>query len=126
MLAALIAQLFPFAEDNLPDRYIMLYPDGFSIFMINRRIKELRFHRPGYTFRGKLRVGSTLEEVLKVLGPPTETVSGRKNTFKDGVLYKDIDGRKGHCYYARCDKGVRMFFLDNKVNALYVTRTSPE
>ena len=48
-------------------------------------------------------------------------VEGEKNLFEDGVLYKDIDGRKGHCYYARSDHNVRLWFLDYKIIAIYMT-----
>jgi len=50
-------------------------------------------------------------------------VQGENNKFEDGVLYKDIDGRKGHCYYARHDQDVRLWFLDYKIIAIYMTRS---
>ncbi|HUW19201.1 MAG TPA: S8/S53 family peptidase [Sedimentisphaerales bacterium] len=114
-----------FTKDNLPDRYLMRYPNGFGVLVVRERIEELRHHGPGtgYLWRGKLRVGSSIEEVLEVVGRPTETVEGGPVGFKDGVLYRDIDGRKGHCYYARTHQRVRFFFADNKVAALYVTRS---
>ena len=112
-----------FDENDLPDRYIMSYPAGFSVFMFNNLIREIRFREPGYVFNDTIQVGSTLDEVLEHLGPPTETIVGKKIEFKDGVLYKDIDGTKGYCYYHRSDKLVRMFFKDYKAIALFVTRT---
>lgn len=112
-----------FEKSNLPDRYILVYPDGFRIFMMNGRIVEHRHEGPdGYIWRGKLQVGSSLEEVLKVVGRPKKTVVGQPNKFEDGVLYKDIDGKEGGCYYGRERKGVRFFFRDYKVSALYVSR----
>jgi hypothetical protein len=66
-------------------------------------------------------LGSTLDEVLQALGPPSETVVGKPLGFDAGVLYKDIDGTKGYCYYARPDQNIRCFFMDDKVKALYVT-----
>lgn len=112
-----------FERSNLPDHYILVYPDGFHILMMNGRIVELRHEGPdGYIWQGKLRVGSSLEEVLEVVGRPEKTVVGQPNTFKDGVLYKDIDGKEGDCYYCSERKGVRFFFRDYKVTALYVTR----
>lgn len=113
-----------FEKSNLPDRYILVYPDGFSIFMMNGRIVELRHEGPdGYIWQGKLQVGSSLEEVLKVVGGPEKTVIGQPNKFEDGVLYKDIDGKEGSCYYGSEKNGVRFFFRDYKVSALYVTRS---
>ncbi len=112
-----------FKKSNLPDRYILVYPDGFSVFMMNGRIAELRHEGPdGYIWQGKLRFGSSLEEVLKVAGEPEKTVTGQPNKFEDGVLYKDIDGKEGYCYYGSERNGVRFFFKDYKVSALYVTR----
>jgi len=112
-----------FTEDNLPSTYIAAYPNGFRVVMSRGKISELRFERPGagYVYQGKLRVGSSLDEVLKVVGQPTEIVEGQPSRLADGILYKDIDGRKGHCYYARSDRGIRMFFSDYKIAALYVT-----
>jgi len=110
-----------FQKGNLPRQYILSYPDRFDIFMRDGKIIELRYYNPGYIVQESLQVGSSLEDVLKVLGPPVETIEGKKNEFKDGILYKDIDGMKGNCYYGRVDKGVRLFIKDNKVVALYVT-----
>jgi hypothetical protein len=111
-----------FEKDKLPGRYIMIYPGGFRIFMLRGRIHELRYYEPGYRFLGKFQVGSPLEDVVKAIGRPGKTVVGKPNEAKNGVLYKDIDGKEGFCYYAREKKGVRCFFVDYKVNALYVSR----
>ncbi len=115
-----------FTEDNLPSVYIAAYPGGFSVFMSRGKVSELRFEEPGvgYVFRGKLKLGSSLDEVLEVLGQPTETVTGGElQVAKDGVLYKDINDRKGHCYYSRKEQGIRLFFFDYNVTALYLTST---
>jgi len=117
-----------FKREQLPQRYIMFYPAGFRVAMYSGRIGELRFERPGlgYVFDGKLKLGSSLEDALKVLGPPTETVTGEKCGFKNRILYRDIDGRVGYGYYACQDRNVRMFFDDDKIIALYVTRPEPK
>jgi len=113
-----------FTKDNLPATYIAAYPNGFRVVMSGGRISELRHEGPdGYLWQGKLQVGSSLKQVLEVIGKPKQTVEGKRNESKDGVLYKDIDGKEGYCYYAHSDKGVRIFFLDYKVSALYVTRS---
>lgn len=113
--------------NDLPNSYIMSYSDGFSIFISTNRIVEVRFARVdvGYAFCGTIRIGSSLDDVLKVLGPPTETVTGQKVGWKDGVLYRDAEGSKGRGYYARSDQGVRIFFTNDRVMAFYVTRTEP-
>jgi hypothetical protein len=118
-----------FSKDNLPSTYIAIYPNGFCVVFSRGRINELRFEGPdsGYQFEGKLQVGSSLEEVLKVIGTPGEVVEGQAmpKIAKDGVLYKDIDRKKGYCYYGRADRSVRFFFADYKVSALYVTSRQP-
>jgi len=110
-----------FERDKLPDQYIINYPTGFSIFMVDGHVEELRFNRPGYKFQNKLQVGATVEETFDILGPPLETVQGRPEKFKEGVLYKDIDGRKGYCYYQNAGQNIRLFFGEYKIIAMYIT-----
>jgi hypothetical protein len=114
-----------YTRDNLPSHYLMVYPDKFTIHMAGSKIVELRYSQPGYFFRDKLQVGSTLEDVLKVVGEPKETVEGKEvkgneSEFKGGILYTNLDGKKGDCYYPRPDQKVRFIFEDNKVRELYV------
>lgn len=116
-----------YGPNDLPDRYIMNYSDGFSIYIAFAHIAEIRFQGVdvGYAFRDTIRIGSTVDDVLKVVGPSTETVTGQKVGWQDGVLYRDIEGMKGRGYYARSDQGVRIFFMNDRVTALYITRTDP-
>ena len=110
--------------DNLPRRFIVVYPGSFHVYMRDNQIVELR-HGEGstYVWAGKLHNGSTLEEALAILGPPVQTVTGQKNTFENKVLYRDIDGQRGHDYYHRADQKVRVWFWDDKVIAIYMTRS---
>jgi len=109
-----------FRKDSLPMVYIARYPNGFSVVVERGKIVELRHEgQDGYLFRGKLQIGSSLDEVLDVVGRPAGVIEKGPNEFKDGILYKDIDGTKGHCYYARKDQGFRCFFIDYKVSAIY-------
>jgi hypothetical protein len=114
-----------FTRENLPSVYLAVYPDDLQVFITDGKVIELRFESPdiGYVFRDKIRVGSSLEEVIRVVGEPIRTVTGEPQGWQDGVLYKDIDGTKGRCYYGRQDQAVRFFFWENKVVALYVTRS---
>jgi len=112
-----------FKKDNLPAIFIAAYPQDVNIVISNGTVDQIRFestHR-GYMFMGEVGVGSPLETVLDVVGRPKEIIENEPIGFKDGVLYKDIEGHKGACYYACSDKRVRMFFKDNKVVALYLT-----
>ncbi len=110
-----------FQREKLPPVYLAVYPDGFSIAMNNDRIIELRFTQPNYTFHNKLKVGSLLDEVLQLVGEPAEIVINQQLQGKDNVLYKDIDGRKGYCYYSLNNQNVRFFFSDYRISALYIT-----
>ncbi len=114
-----------FDKGNLPQSYIVRYPSDFSVFIRGGRVVELRYESNAidYLFHSRLKVGSSLEEVLNVVGQPKKIVEGGKNLCEDGVLYKDVEGRKGYCYYGRADQNVRFFFGDYKVTALYVTRS---
>jgi hypothetical protein len=115
-------------RDSLPKIYVMVYPNDFSVLMNGGRVGELRFGGPGagYAYQGKLRMGSSLEEALAVLGRPASTVEGAPIGGTDAVLYKDVGGKKGYCYYSRADRGIRLFFDDYKVVALCVMARQPQ
>ena len=109
-------------KNNLPEAFVANYPKGLDVFIHHGTVCELRAEGsgPGFTWRGKLRLGSTLEEVLQALGQPSQTIVGEPLDFAPNVLYKDIDGEPGRAYYARPDQHVRCFILNSKVNGLYV------
>jgi len=111
-----------FKKDDLPDNYIMRYPKGISVWMKETGLVEVRSEQPGpgCSYRDKIRLGSSLDDVLKVVGEPSDTITGKKLDFIEGVLYKDTDGKKGSGYYSRPDQNVRFFFWNNKVSALYI------
>lgn len=112
-----------FEKDTLPDTYLMEYPRRVRVLISGGLVGELRSEAPGpgFAWQGKLRLGSSLAEAEQVMGPPTETQVGKPLTFNAGVLYKDIEGKPGSCYYARPERNLRCFFEDYKVVALYVT-----
>ncbi|UCC97651.1 MAG: hypothetical protein JSW66_17625 [Phycisphaerales bacterium] len=111
--------------DNLPWRYVAVYPNGFHVLVVDGKVIELRHEGDGtgYVLGGKLKVGSELDEALAVLGRPREILHGQENRFEDGVLYQDIEGKRGYCYYSRADRDVRLWFADYKIAAIYVTRS---
>ena len=112
-----------FTKDDLPSIYITAYPYSFDVVMSSGKVSELRFEGPdaGYVFKNKIKIGSSLEEVLDVIGQPAETIISQPCDYRDGILYKDINSKNGHCYYSRRDQGVRMFFGNYKVANLYLT-----
>ena len=114
-----------YERDDLPvENYCVCYPNMFCIHMRFDWVMELRFNSPatGYVWTAGIHIGSSLNDVLDVL-PPAGTVIGQPNGWQDGVLYKDINGTTGYCYYHRADQNVRLFFTDYKVSCLYVTRS---
>jgi len=115
-----------FTKDNLPSTYIAAYySNKIHIMLSDGKVNEVRFEEldVGYVFRGKLKIGSSLKEALEVLGQPRKTVIGQPMGEEDAVLYKDMSGEKGCCYYSRKDQGIRLFFFNYKVKALYLTST---
>jgi hypothetical protein len=112
-------------KTNLPATYALIYPKGVQVVVSAGRVAELRSEEPGpgFTWHGKLHLGSSLDEVLEALGPPSRTVVGQALAWAPGVLYKDIAGDQGYCYYSRPDLHIRLFFRDYKVTALYVPVT---
>jgi beta-lactamase regulating signal transducer with metallopeptidase domain len=118
-----------FQPDALPATYWMFYPDGFSVWLSKGRINEIRHMRPSpYVYRGKLRIGSTLQETVDLLGAPDKTVTGEKATavLDDRVLYRDLNGQRGYDYYRRTDQNVVIFFREDKVSAIFMTRSDPD
>jgi beta-lactamase regulating signal transducer with metallopeptidase domain len=115
-----------FDKDNLPSRYVMIdVAKNFNVFIGNNHIVELRFEGPSdYVFGDGLVVGSPLEKAFEVLGKPKEIVDGQKNEFLENVFYKNIDGKKGYGYYAVPEKHVRIWVVDDRVKAIYLTRSN--
>jgi len=113
-----------FKKDDLPPIFAAVYPRGVYIVIYNGTVHEIRFESPRskYLFMGRIGIGSRLEDVLEVVGRPKEIIENEPIGFKDGVLYKDIEGRKGDCYYARSDRRVVIIFGDYKVANLCLTR----
>jgi len=115
-----------FSEGDLPDRYMMIYEDlGVNFAVGEYAIWEVRVHgNKDYSYEGKIRLGSSVEDVISFLGKPSETITGGQiNWSGNKVLYRDIEGRPGRCYIHYKDIGVRMFFLDYKVCALYLRKS---
>ncbi len=119
-----------FTKDNLPQVYVAIIKKGFSVVINNNKVAEIRFQAEeeiedytGYIYRDTVKVGSPMEDALKVLDTPIKVVDGEPCNYEDGVLYKDIDGKKGSGYYCLNKQGVRMFFAEGKVAAIYLMPT---
>jgi len=86
------------------------------------KIREIRVEgNDDYLYTGKIHLGSSLDEVISFFGEPSKIVTGGSiNCHTNKVLYKDIEGEIGRCYIDYKDVGVRMFFLNDEVCALYL------
>jgi len=119
-----------FTKDHLPDTYWMVYTNAVNVLIAHGKVTQLASLRPGpgFTWRSQLHLGSTLADVLKVVGPPTETLSGQSGTNLlgatlggyAGVLYDKIDGVPGTDLYWRPDQNLRFLFKNDQVTALLV------
>lgn len=109
-----------YTRDNLPRFYILKYPLKINIFMHNEYIIEIEINTAAFMFSNGLHIGSSLEQVLEKLGPPLQTKHGQSSDFKDSILYLDIGGEEGACYYSREDKGIRFYFKNNMVRSIYL------
>lgn len=114
-----------FSEGDLPNRYVMVYGDlGVNFAVGAYEVWEIRVHgNEDYSYEGKIHLGSSVEDVIAFFGEPSETITGGQIDWNNNkVLYKDIEGKTGYCYIHYKDIGVRMFFSDYKVFALYLTK----
>jgi len=114
-----------FPEGDLPDRYEMIYGDlGVSFAVSEYAVWEVRIHgNEDYSYEDKIRLGSSLDDVISFFGEPSETIAGEQiNRARDKVLYKDTKGNTGYCYIHYNDLGVRIFFSDYKVCMLYLRK----
>jgi hypothetical protein len=110
--------------NNLPSRYIMLYPAGVQVIVSADRVRAVVVFLPGYLWRNQIEVGTPIQDVFQVLGTPNKTVENAPSTElakaqkEDGILYKDIDGVEGTCLYYAPSQGVSLYFTDNRVRQM--------
>ena len=74
-------------------------------------------------YADKIQIGSTIKEVLKVVGKPKRIINNKEITWKDRVLYSDINGKKGHAFISYESFGVQFYFWDNKVSGISLFRS---
>jgi len=106
-----------YTKDNLPDNYSMAYPDKLKVCVRNKLVKELRYKKPGYPVYS-VEVGALFEQVFNAVGRPTETIRGESIEYKSGVLYMDIVGMTGCCYYKPVGKNVEYIFQNYRVEEI--------
>lgn len=107
-------------KDNLPTYYCMDYGNGNIVFIGNDRLIELRVHAPGnFIDPNGVSIGDSSYSVFKKIGKPISTVENRELSFKDSVYYKNYYDKAS--YYSVEKKGVRMFFYNDRISAIYIT-----
>ncbi len=108
-----------FDADNLPERYFASYPSGVSVFMAELSIEGIRFEEPGYVLRGSIEVGSAMDQVIEVLGPPDRTVR-----FDTTSSASDAGEAEGY-YYTQYDQAFRLIVSGNEVIAVDLLGSGP-
>jgi hypothetical protein len=113
--------------NSLPLTYGMFYPEGFSILISENRIAVVHIRRAGYLFEGEIGVGTSFDNVLKFFGPPDETIEStiRPKKVEAGVLYKDINGMRGKCFYKSKKYRAAVWIWDDKVFELTIVGHMP-
>ena len=90
---------------------------GYVIFTNDNGLKiisEMRMYQEdNFYCLGSLKIGSTLEEAVALLGEPSSTVDGVANDWEEDVLYKNIDGTTSRHYYNNSSNKIRVFFGEN-------------
>ena len=117
-----------YSEADLPDgHYIMAYEAGINLMMNGNVVREVRVESNGdYLYEDKIRLGSSLEDVVDFFGKPFEIVTGEPVDFRGNrVLHRDIRGETGYCYIHYRDMGIRVFFSGYRVRALYLGIPEP-
>lgn len=118
-----------FDKKKLPDGFMVSYPRGVQASIWKGKVWEWEaVGQPAFTYHGKLRLGSTVDEVLSEVGPPavtnygatTKEVAGQRLGGYGGTFYQDINGKPGFCYYWRPDQNVRFVFRKNVVTMLVI------
>jgi len=114
-------------KDNLPETYTMTYPGNFIVSIHKNQVMEWGSEQiPGYVFSDSIQIGSTLDDVLKEIGPSAKIVEGfddgrhgKKNIlYEDNVIYQNmnINERKGFCFHWYDSNGEKIkVYLDDNV-----------
>jgi hypothetical protein len=106
--------------------HLMLYyyNVNFYIGISGVNVKEIRLENlvTPYSYQSDLTFGSSPAAVTGKMGSPLATVTGQMNSWNDMTLYLDIEGQAGKGYISYHAAGVRFFFLENKIIAIYLYR----
>jgi RNA polymerase sigma factor (sigma-70 family) len=115
-------------KNHLPAAFLVTFPHGIQAFVWKNLVRKWEaVGKPGFSVNG-LHFGSTLDDVLAAVGPPTEIVTngngselaGRSVGGYGGIFYQDMDGKPGFDYYWRPDQNLRFIFRQEKVTEIVI------
>jgi hypothetical protein len=106
--------------NDLPNRFAMIYPSNVQIIVSGERVERVTIVNPGYRFRGTIEVGTSMEEVFNVLGPPRRTIDGAdysdiRNVTEDNVVFDRLGGVAGNAFYRNEAEGVALYCRQGRV-----------
>jgi serine protease AprX len=111
---------------------MIAYFGSISVFWHNteKTFREIRFadpHTP-YSFMNRIRIGATgMEDVFSILGQPLRRMQSREaGDGADRTLSTYIVDGEPYQYIMYVDAGVRMFFRNGKLGALYLFKPGSE
>jgi hypothetical protein len=110
--------------NRLPARHAMLYPAGFQVIVSDDRVQRIVFSLPGYLWRDKIEVGTPIQDVFEMLGPPSKTIENARTAQmtqlqqEDGVLFKGVYGMTGNCLLRFPSQGVSLYFTEDRVRQM--------
>ncbi len=115
-----------FNKTNLPSAFMADFAEGFTASVSAGRVQNLAVRSPEFLFWCRLRVGSTIAEVVETMGEPKGTAAGGPDLGKDGVLYLDVNGEPGRGSWYLSSRGMRFRFAEGRISefALYFGRAN--
>ena len=109
-----------FDENDLPRGYFMWYRAPYILFAVaDDRVGEIHILNRGYVLENGLRVGSSLEDVVTVLGRKPEEVSGqRASRGRPNVLFREPQGTPGTALMHLAEEPVLLMFRNDVIDQI--------
>ncbi len=105
---------------SLPNHFAMIYPGNIQVIVSDDRVQRITIMTPGYRFRDTIQVGTSMEEVFNVLGPPRKTIYGAdysniRDVTEDNILFDKLGAVTGKGLYRNEAEGVALYFRQGRV-----------
>jgi len=119
-----------FDADNLPSRFAMIYPGNVQVIVSDDRVQRITILNPGYLFRETIQVGTSTEEVFRVLGAPRKRIKDAdyadiRGVAEDNVLFDGLNGVAGNSFYRNKTEGVGLYFREGRVMQIMLLPRAP-